>query len=45
MNPITLLEASLSCIQYSQNNTDHDEIKQIDLKYHLIRVQVQQGNI
>ena len=48
LNPITLLEDSQdnqSCIQYSNNNTDHDKTKHIDIRYHLVREQVQQGNI
>ena len=45
LNPITLLEDNQSCIQYSKNNTDHDKTKHIDIKYHLVREQVQQGNI
>ena len=45
LNPITLLDDNQSCIQYSKNNTDHDKTKHIDIKYHLVREQVQQGNI
>jgi len=45
LNPITLLEDHQSCIQYSKNNTDHDKSKHIDIKYNLVREQVQQGNI
>ena len=45
LNPITLLEDNQSCIQYSKNNTDHDKTKHIDIKYHLVREQIQQGNI
>jgi len=45
LNPITLLEDNQSCIQYSKNNTDHDKTKHIDIKYHLVREQVQQKGI
>ena len=45
LNPITPLEDNQSCIQYSKNNIDHDKTKHIDIKYHLVREQVQQGNI
>jgi len=42
LNPITLLEDNQSCIQCSKNSTDHD--KHIDIKYPLVREQVQ-GNV
>ena len=45
LNPITFLDDNQFCIQYSKNNTDHDKTKHIDIKYHLVREQVQQGKI
>ena len=43
--PITLLEDNQSCIEYSKNNTSHDKTKHIEIKYHLVREQIQQENI
>jgi len=43
--PITLLEDNQSCIEYSKNNTAHDRTKHIEIKYHLVREQIQQENI
>ena len=45
LDPIVLLEDNQSCIEYSKNNTAHDRTKHIEIKYHLVREQIQQGNI
>ena len=43
--PISLLEDIQSCFEYSKNNTAHDRTKHIEIKYHLVREQIQQENI
>jgi len=45
LGPILLLEDNQSCIEYSKNNTAHGRTKHIEIKYHLVREQIQQGNI
>ena len=45
LDPIVLLEDNQSCIEYSKNNTAHDRTKHIEIKFHLVREQIQQGNI
>ena len=42
---ITLLEDNQSCIEYSKNSTCHDKTKHIEIKYHLVREQIQRENI
>ena len=45
LGQITLLEDNQSCIEYSKNNTSHDDTKHIEIKDHLMREQIQQETI